>query len=688
MKRPNRTGLTATALLILALGFGILGAALAVGKAVLWDELPFRDSGRLAVLTGLLEEKGEIQTWGISHLDFLDWRRQNRGFDEMSVFTGTGGVAYNLLTPEGSERLAGELVSHTYFRTLGIEPAVGRFFTAQEDEEPFVHPVTVLSYELWQRRFGGAPAIVGRKVNLSGKDWQVVGVGPKGFRGLTDTAQLWVPSSMVPGPEFLEVRRFRWLNVVARLKPDVTPQQAQEDLDRIAGALARQYPDQNRGIGVKVQPLHQFIYDPALAGGLRPVVWGAAAVLLLALIHAASLLRVRASVGLSVAISIGAAVLGLLLATWAIQVLLPTSGFKFPGFARLTPGPALVAGLLALALACGAAVAALAQWRAVRVLAGIAAAAQVILAVLLLARTGMMGRELRQVTSQDLGYNPKNLLTLRVDLTAPQYADNKDVARIAGQYLRRLEKLPEVASVAITGPTIATDDWVGGFTTAEDHDNPESDDGTYKVLTHGVSPDYFKVMEIPIVQGRAFNWQDTQGYHVILSEGMARQIWPGRTPLGERIKFSARALPRPWLTVVGVAADTQYQGYHHEKRPAPDFYLSVLQQPVRMPMILNVLARPKPGISMQSLEAAIRRGVLAVTADTPLYDVATLDARLEKQTWKARFPVRVAGLFSAVTLVLAVAGVYGILAARRAERTVATELAAGQSPASQRQAAH
>ena len=425
MAMHKTKGSAVAAVVILALSFGALGAALIVSKAVLWDPLPFAEPSRLVEMSGTFQEGGEVQPWAIGHLDVLDWRRQNQVFESMSVFTDKGGIAFNLLTPKGLERLDGELVSSTYLQTLGIEPAVGRFFTAEEDGQPFVHPVTVLSYELWQRQFGGDPSIVGRKVNLSGKDWQVVGVGPQGFRGVTDTAQLWIPSSMVPAPEYLEVRRFRWLNVVARLKEGVTPQQAQADLDRITAALAQQYPDQNRGIGVKFQPLRQFVFDASLAKGLRVVLVGAAVALLLALIDAAGLLRLGTAggpvpTGRTVGVCFLAALGGLGLAAWATRGLLPTSGFTFPSFAHLSPDLALAGGLLALAVICGWGISLLGRMgRTGRVVLIVAAVVQVILAVGLLAKAGMMGREFRRAASQDLGYRSEGLLTMRLDLTGP-----------------------------------------------------------------------------------------------------------------------------------------------------------------------------------------------------------------------------------------------------------------------------
>lgn len=681
---------TVIAVLVLALAFGALGAALSVGQAVLREDLPFREPSRLVHMAGILTEKGEVQPWAIGHLDFLDWRGQQQAFDSMAVFTEADQVAFNLRTPEGLERQKGELVSHTYFATLGVAPALGRGFTAQEDAEPYVHPVVVVSHGLWQRELGGDPGIVGRTVNLNGKDWQVIGVAPEGFRGASDSADFWIPSSMVPGPEYIEVRRMRWLHAVGRLKPGVTVAQAQEEMNRITGALEKQYPDQNRGIGVKLQPLRDFLFAAELEDGARTAIQAAALLLLLALVDAAGLLR-NSSLGRSVGAAVAGAVLGVILAAWAIRALMPTSGFQIPSFAGLSPGPALVAGLLALAAVCGLLISLLSRWRPTRVLVGIAALVQVVLAVVLLARVSGLNRDFRQMVGQDLGYRTDGLLTMRLNLDQPQWAKDSDVAVLAGVYLRRLGALPEVETVAITGPTMPTDGWAGAFITAEDHDNPESDDGTYRILSHGVSPDFFKILDVPVLQGRPFNFQDTQGFHVIMSKSLAAAVWPGQSPLGKRVKFSARKVqPRPWLTVVGVVDDARYQGFAPDERPAPDFYLSVLQQPVRLPMILNVLARPKAGVSMAGLEAALRRGILAVTPEAPPYDVATLEARLDKQTWKSRFQVRVVGLFAVLMLALAAAGVWAAVSAWRAGRIGegTGEVFGTESPASPRRAAH
>ena len=356
-------GTTAAAVIVLALGFGALAAALAVAKGVLLDGLPYREPSRLVVLEGTFEKDGEVDDWGISHIDSLDWRRDNRVFERFAVWS-PGTLALNLQAGREAERLDGELVSHDYFPVLGVEPALGRFFTPEEDGEPFVHPVVVLSHDLWQRRFGGEPGIVDRGIALNGAEYRVVGVAPPGFRGLTDEADAWIPSSMPPGPDYVRIRRMRWLAGVARLSPGTGIEAAQADLDRITTALAEQYPEQNKGMGVRIRPLDERVFGD-LPRGVRLVALGAALALLLACVDAAGLLRGRAGAGRGVLLALAGAALGLALGAWAVRALVPASGLAFPGFVSPAVGPAVVAAVLALAVVCGLAIG-LAAGRAAR----------------------------------------------------------------------------------------------------------------------------------------------------------------------------------------------------------------------------------------------------------------------------------------------------------------------------------
>ena len=664
-------GFAAAALLLLTLGCGLVGALLILDKGVFLDELPYRSPSRLVMLTGTFEEKGEVQDWGISHIDFLDWRRQSKAFQQMAAFS-PGGLDFNLVAGDAAERVSGELVSYDYFSTLGHAPLVGRFFTPEEDGKPFVHPVTVLSWDLWQRRFGGDRSVVGRSLDLNGEKYTVVGVAPKGFHGFSGKADAWIPSSMPPAPIYVANRRMRWLGGVARLSPGVTLAAAQQDMNRVTAALAAKYPESNKGMGVRLAPVRDAWYSD-LQPGLRLLTLGAFLILLLACADVAVLLHERAraagapprqALAAGVLLAVVGAALGLAIASAATAALLPESGIAVPDFLLLTAGPGVIAGTLALALACGLAIGFLGRLAVGRMVRGAVAVVTVALALALAAEAGLMARGYRQAVNRDhLGFGPQGLLTLRVDLQGPRYKTDEQVIAVVRRYLDRLAGVPGVKSFAIAGPTVPPDPWVGAYITIEDHDS-DTAAGTYPIMTHAVSPDYFKVMGIPILQGRGFTMQDSTPpgtpFNVVVSQAMAAQQWPRKNPLGQRFKFSTRNVPdHPWLPVVGVAGEVQHEGLLAEKRPAPDIYLPILTSPIRIPTTLNVLVRPQDGVSRASLVPALEGAVRAVTPDTPTYDAATLEERLDKQTQKGRFQVGLAALFAGLALALAAAGVYG-----------------------------
>lgn len=665
-------GFAAVSLLLLTLGFGVLSAALILAKAVFWDELPFKDASRLVMLKGIRTEKGEVQDWAISGIDFVDWRQRNQVFEQMAVFSPE--MPFNFIAGREAERLSGEIASHDYFSLLGVEPAVGRFFTPEEDGKPFTHPVAVLSYDLWQRRFGGDRGVVGRRLDLNGQPYTVVGVAAESFRGLSDKADAWIPSSMPPGPVYVSSRRMRWLAGVAVLKPGVTLERAQADLDRITRALEKEHPESNVGMGVQVAPFADFWFGK-LRGGLRLLVLGAFGVALLACVNVGGLLRARASgpVPAGQAVAAGAllagagAALGLALGSWATRALVPESGFPFPTFLRLGAGPGVIAAVLALAVACGVVLGLLAARGPGRPAAGGPlvqglAVAQVALAFALAVAAGLMAKGYLQVTGEDLGFRRDGILTLRVDLQGPEYASDPKVIELVHAYLGRMSKLPGVAALAIAGPTVPTDAWAGGYITIEDHDS-DLPGGLYPIMTHSVSPGYFALLDIPVLSGRAFTPEDAgvpgKPFNVLVSKAMAEEQWPGQNPLGKRLKFSLRANPaHPWLTVVGVVDDVRHEGLMAEKRPAPDLYLPIFASPIRLPMTLNFLAVPQAGVSTAALVPALEREIRALTPDSPPYDPATLEERLDRQTRAGRFKVLLTALFAALALGLAAAGVY------------------------------
>jgi hypothetical protein len=287
---------------------------------------------------------------------------------------------------------------------------------------------------------------------------------------------------------------------------------------------------------------------------------------------------------------------------------------------------------------------------------------QIALAVTLVASAALLAKSYRHATDRGhLGFHPENLLVLRVNLDGPKYTRDEDIIAVARQYLARLPKVPGVKDLALSGPTIPTDEWVGNYITIEDHDS-DTPLGTYTIMMHSISPGYFKAMGVPILQGRAFTMEDASPvgapFNAIVSKEMAELHWPGQSPIGKRVKFGVRNGKHPWLPVVGVVGDVQHEGLMKEKRPAPDIYLPILAFPIRLPTTLNVLATPREGVSTASLVSALQREIQAITPDTPAYDAATLEERLAKQTQKGRFLVELAAYFALLALLLATVSVY------------------------------
>jgi predicted permease len=697
------------ALLALTLGIGATSAMFSVVDAVLLNELPYKDPDRLVVITGTADEEGETVDWPISQMDFDDIREQSRSFADMSVYTN---LAYNLESGEAqeSERLEGELVSASYFGLLGVVPAVGRFFSPEEDREPFEDYVVVLGHHVWTRRFGSDPALVGSLLDLNGERYRVIGVGPAGFRGLTDKADLWIPSKLPPKPFYLTNRRLRWMTVVARLQPGTSRDQAQEELTRLASHLAREYPEMNTGIGMRATDLREHWFGE-LRRGLILLTVGACLLLLIACINVANLLLTRAMadqrahairmalgadrkrllrqlITQSILLSLIGATLGLLLAWWGTPALIAASGVELQSFLQISAGPTVIAAILGIALLCGIVFGMVPVWITYQTnlsdsltragyqprrglgrqaFQNAVVVAQVALALILSTAAGLMARDFQKTLSQNLGFQPGGVLTFRIDMRGPAYAENEPVIQLVRTYLDRLATVPGVASVEIAGPTLPTDGWTGAYFTFEDHAS-DAPDGTYPAVGHSVSPGYFELLGVPLLQGSGFTLQDGEAYGVIVSRSLADEHWPGQSPLGKRLKNGTRDDGKPWLPVQGVVADVRHQGFQGDEQPAPDLYLPILRHPWR-PLNVGFLVRPAEGVAPQGLINALRQEMKAIAPDLPMYDVATLEERLVQQTDKSRFQILLISLFTVVALVMAAVGIYGVVAFSVAQRT-------------------
>ncbi|WP_224361021.1 ABC transporter permease [Hyalangium versicolor] len=695
-------GFALAAVLALALGIGANSAVFSVVNGVLLRPLPFSEPERLVRIFGNLPSIG-LERIPASALEYRDFQERPRALSSVAAYVDND---VTLTGQDMPERLRAILASPSLLPTLGVSPMMGRGFNPEE-ETPGRDQVVILTHRLWRGRFGANPNILGTTLSLDGRPFTVVGVLPDGFEYPQQT-DLYIP--FAPTPELLvpTARGQRFLDVVGRLKPGVTVDAARRDLERVTAEVLAANPG---GYGTKAGWAVSVVsMEEQTVGGVRSTLWlllGAVGfVLLIACTNVANLLlaraaartreiSIRAALGAgrgrlmtqflteSLVLSLTGGVLGLLMAMWGVDVLLAMIGDGLPrvseirldgGVVLFTAGISVLTGVLfGLVPALQASRADLhgAMREGDRGTAGhgsgrvraVLVVSQVALALVLLVGAGLFLRSFVELQKVDAGFDPQGVLTTRLSLPQERYGEASKRAATLQEILSRAQAVPgvEAAGLATILPLTAHSDWtteIDGKPMAPNDPPPPAVE--YRV----VSADYYKVLRVPLIQGRTLADSDSfdAPRAVVINETAARILFPGEAALGQRIRPQSSAKEQPWATVVGIVKDVREWGLDVPARPTA--YYSVLQQP-KLSVYLVVRTHQKPESLLASLQAELR----TVDRDLPLYDVAPMEAVVDGSVAQRRFSMVLLVLFAGVAVVLASLGIYGVISYTVTQRT-------------------
>lgn len=682
---------TAVVIVTLALGIGATTAIFSVLYAVLLRPLPYQDPDRLAMLWTERPAQ-DIREQPTAYANFEDWQNQSKVFEDMTAFFSG---SFLLTGSANGERVEGALVEAKLFPLLGVRPALGRFFTSEEEQRG--ERLVVLSHGLWQRRFGGSSDVIGKTLKGDTGSAQVIGVMPANFRFPTKNTELWKPITLWGNwPRVKASRRMSYWYVIGRLKADQTREAAQVEMNVIAERLEKRYPKANRGKRITVVPLIEQVTGRKTGLALWLLFGAVIAVLMIGSANVASLmlargaqrrreLAVRTALGASrvrlarqmltesIAIGLIAGLFGLALAAAGIRILVACAPADIPRLDEIGIDQTVLVFSLILSLFVGVLFGLGPVWQSLQTrmrdalqqgesvpLPGfsrlrareVLVVCELGLAMMLLTGAGLLVRSLMNVQRVDPGYVPERVLTMQV--TIPPSAGS---ARWAASYQQILERVHSLPGVRAAG--LILNHFVGQrqpwsvIPEGSSSTDPRSSD---PVIVDPISSDYFAALQVPLLSGRFFSDRDTSRSPpvVIVNETLARRYWPGEDPVGKRLKFGGLPSRQPWRTVVGLAGDIKRRSI--EQATLPQAFQPFQQSPLPgMDLVVRTTSDP------QLLASAVRREILDVYKMATITDLTTMERRLAKfGSWR-RFQTWLLSLFSLLALSLAAIGIYGLI---------------------------